>query len=76
MAATATMTNGLKGSLSGQPDESAVLPSILKTPESTELVSDIGQQPACNIIEAIAGVVKAVTACKHVCKSVSWDPIT
>ena len=49
------MTNAFKGSLSEKRDESVSLPSILKTPESAELVSDMGQQPACDIIEALAG---------------------
>ena len=77
MAATATMSNGLKGSLSVQHDETIGLPSILKTPESAELVFDIGQQPACDIIEAIAGErPKAVTACRHACKIFSCHPVT
>ena len=55
MVATATLTTGLKSSLCGKRDESVDLPSFLKTPESAEVVSDIGQQPACDVIEAVAG---------------------
>lgn len=77
MAATAAMANGWKGSLFGQHDETIGLPSILKTPESAELVFDIGQQPACDIIEAIAGEwPKAVTACRHACKTLSCHLVT
>lgn len=63
-AASATISNGLKDSLSGQRNDRDVLPCILKTPESAALVSDIGQQPTCDMMEAIAG--EKQRRCKHV----------
>lgn len=54
-AATATLADRLRTSLSGQYDEDILLPSTWKTSQSAAVVSDIAQWHACDIIAAIAG---------------------
>lgn len=54
-AASATLADGLKDSLSRQRDENIILPATLKTAQNAVLDADIRQCQACDIIAAIAG---------------------
>ncbi|KAL3161909.1 hypothetical protein ABBQ38_008994 [Trebouxia sp. C0009 RCD-2024] len=54
LAASAALTDALKDSLSGQPDENIILPATLKTAQTAALVNEIRQWHACHTVAAIA----------------------
>lgn len=66
LAASAALTDALKDSLSGQPDENIILPATLKTAQTAALVNEIRQWHACHTVAAIAGEL-GVCDCTSVC---------